>query len=1814
MASKTNSSGRIVMVNPNPDGLNIRPPEDLSIVVDLETTKKGRSIITVDSSNSGSITSEGDNDVVRFITGSEFGEKKSLTTSYTNITTTFNKEGEDFEGLGITDIDISFNSSYAPLIKINFIDVRGSSILEQGNDSKYNVFFNLPYPIFKLTIKGFYGQAVTYCLHLTKFNSKFNSQTGNFEIQCEFVGYTYAFLTDMLMGYLKAIGETTRGRELLQQKGVISIQDLLTEIGKLNLFLQKLKQDDDIIKSLIKAQVDIEKFERIDEAIDTFISLIVNNASIEGRLNNLVFSNDNLYAIKSPITDRPKQSLVNDIKNYEDSIKSLIEVINEDLDERFKLNTDSFKNVGIFDTKNRSLKVSDISDPNQDVADLFKTKSVKNSRAQYNSLVSKLDEQVKAGNITEDTEIVVINMDNSNNELNTKETTLNSEIDSLNVAVSDKVTEEIGENFKFDTSIRGILSILAAHVDVLMQVIREVANEAENNSDRNQQLTKLVSDLDVSTDDDIYPFPMYVEDKVETWIGNKVVSIPETDFIEELLRGFLKVGESDKILQNKLLSGLLGWYPVSMLDTLMFSYTNPYNDISNVINYKDALKLVGSRAFLFLDYTNRFLKENEIKAMAKAEARNLISNLQNDLIKTSIKTIDGDTPEEQATEIINILKTPDNVFQKLGTSNVIINEKDNSYEYVYLDDDSIPIDGNLKKDLKAGSTIKANLDSKPQIGTYLKVFTVDEYLSFERPIDYELDYEPVQSVIVLSTLKDSELTSGGQSGLSAEFQMFSGKYGFQEFFVVKEGIDKSEIPTWTYFYSDTFSDSGWNGSAPSTTGFTTNNIYRANFSTPRRVLVNSSDLDIIGYLDNGFRGGVGTSPFEEFLGDPFDFANERQPVNKSYSLFGSELYFEQGMNFTKFTDSKKGKETTKRARAFLFLHTLPFNGLAGTNTVYGVFKEKKEYIASLFSKRAGFIETPKSWVLFIGGILWRKEFYDSEGFDPIWFQADGRNFVEGIDVIPSVTQYCKVEKSWSPVKVSDTEAGVSYMQGMTFSSDNESYRDIEEEFFNLPDQVKNELIEQFTNWVDGNGHQGITWDDLRSNLEIEDYSQINDKNSFLNFRQIRIDQYNKVLADPTSISGETYYINTNNYKIIDPNLLGSYFTKSTGDTYSYLLYRISATTDKNNITRKLINFLTETRIIANTTWRIWGESSEFNRNFTDKFEVSKSQFKNYLTYFMTEVDDLVSDTLNIEKTQELKNELFNTIDNDKIKLNLYRTIKAIYDKWIAGTGANAGTIVTCSGVGDDDLISSFRFIDKAFRDIGDKFKINPLSIRDALTTNYNQSFYDFVTRILVDNNFDFVPLPTYINYRDEDQIKQMFETIPYVDYPKSGVTGPSFVCVYVGQPSKHLDLGKNSQFENDGIIFDFNNPNKVSEGFNDGAGETIPVFFVNYAKGNQSIFKDIKLDQSEYSETDESLKIIDDISLRGEQSNRTYVGQNLFNVFSTRSYSTEVEAMGNAMIQPMMYFQLNNIPMFRGGYLITSVRHKIKPNYMTTNFKGVRVNKIFTPLIDESTMYMNLIGSLSDVDVNGVEIIETRKANDEFVEAGDVSNEDRAELLFEDPIDVSTAPNNQFVITSLFGIRKGKKHKGIDIRGTHGVTKIQPTYDGEIYRMKIQPNGYGLYLILKHELNDKVYWSIYAHLEDYSQIVLNKLSELLGYTDNFTSITELSESDKNKLVTGFDNVGLKIKNTDSIGFLGGDPAQGPILHGVNLAGSSEAKHLHFEIRENNSGSLDWFNNSTPKDPAQLIESSRSNDGIKYAKDLDKSDETLPDTDSTTKIS
>ena len=72
--------------------------------------------------------------------------------------------------LGITSINVRLGTSFIPSVDIELEDVQGRALFQLGDNSPYAAFFNLPYPPFYLTIKGYYGQAVRYQLNLEKFN------------------------------------------------------------------------------------------------------------------------------------------------------------------------------------------------------------------------------------------------------------------------------------------------------------------------------------------------------------------------------------------------------------------------------------------------------------------------------------------------------------------------------------------------------------------------------------------------------------------------------------------------------------------------------------------------------------------------------------------------------------------------------------------------------------------------------------------------------------------------------------------------------------------------------------------------------------------------------------------------------------------------------------------------------------------------------------------------------------------------------------------------------------------------------------------------------------------------------------------------------------------------------------------------------------------------------------------------------------------------------------------------------------------------------------------------------------------------------------------------------------------------------------------------------------------------------------------------------------------------------------------------------------------------------------------------------------
>jgi len=183
--------------------------------------------------------------------------------------------------LGITSIDIRQNTSFMPVITVKLIDVKGRALFESGDNSPYAAFFNLPYPMFNLTIKGYYGRAVKLPLMLQNFTSSFNYNTTNFDITLTFYTYKYTMLAEIMMGALIATPNMYKNNLTIEtKKGTpsqyVNVKDSVIEKG-----YQKVKEvySEYKTKGLIPDDFPELTIVQLKNKIDTFIKNIFESLS-----------------------------------------------------------------------------------------------------------------------------------------------------------------------------------------------------------------------------------------------------------------------------------------------------------------------------------------------------------------------------------------------------------------------------------------------------------------------------------------------------------------------------------------------------------------------------------------------------------------------------------------------------------------------------------------------------------------------------------------------------------------------------------------------------------------------------------------------------------------------------------------------------------------------------------------------------------------------------------------------------------------------------------------------------------------------------------------------------------------------------------------------------------------------------------------------------------------------------------------------------------------------------------------------------------------------------------------------------------------------------------------------------------------------------------------------------------------------------------------------------------------------------------------------------------------------------------------------
>jgi hypothetical protein len=369
--------------------------------------------------------------------------------------------------------------------------------------------------------------------------------------------------------------------------------------------------------------------------------------------------------------------------------------------------------------------------------------------------------------------------------------------------------------------------------------------------------------------------------------------------------------------------------------------------------------------------------------------------------------------------------------------------------------------------------------------------------------------------------------------------------------------------------------------------------------------------------------------------------------------------------------------------------------------------------------------------------------------------------------------------------------------------------------------------------------------------------------------------------------------------------------------------------------------------------------------------INKTEFFNLMDTYITKNTTYLNTVLDLELTRLRKelpnvtitqdNNVKSSLEGEQTRYELWDLFKTINDTWISGADFKSKTLF------EDVLL-----MDRASRDVGQKVYVDIFKLKDLIeSATYKNSLLDLVQTILVNNNFVNFTLPAYANFYNVRDVGKntspkpegtlefantLFGTFLNVDYRE---TSAKFLCLYANKPSQYLAMNDNVDYRYRDDAFDLrratDNPlleNQEGKTNWDKSNKVVG-FNVDIGPQNQQIFKQLDVSQDPGLPTSESLEVLN--SMANLDRNRAGYSQSvsLYNLYKNRSYKCSIDMMGNALMQPMMYFNLRNVPMFSGPYMITKVSHRISENGFDTTIEGQRQPFYSIPKIE------NFIQSLS---------------------------------------------------------------------------------------------------------------------------------------------------------------------------------------------------------------------------------------------------------------
>lgn len=359
---------------------------------------------------------------------------------------------------------------------------------------------------------------------------------------------------------------------------------------------------------------------------------------------------------------------------------------------------------------------------------------------------------------------------------------------------------------------------------------------------------------------------------------------------------------------------------------------------------------------------------------------------------------------------------------------------------------------------------------------------------------------------------------------------------------------------------------------------------------------------------------------------------------------------------------------------------------------------------------------------------------------------------------------------------------------------------------------------------------------------------------------------------------------------------------------------------------------------------------------TDDSSEHVSLFKDYITTFFSNSLDLskqiLNDTLiNVRKglpdvSVGSLSVLETVYQSNPQKVEMYDRFKNLNDGWISGSD-----YLNPSHTLFEDIV----FFDRAGRNIGAEIYCDVNHVKTVLSGALKENpVFGIIQEILNHENFSVTQNMAFCNYYGvqrpgeninpkfvgtADVANTLFGTFNTIDTQD---TTAKIICEFNDMDSKYIDTpNDNYKFSNDSfdLIKVENNPLRedISNKSDFALSSKVVGFVVDFSNQNQNVFKTMNINSRTGGKNIVTVQNQLDVIEASSGKKSASQSVSLYNFYKGQSYDVSVTAMGNALLQPKMYFYLKNVPLFRGTYQINEVSHSITTTSFGTQFIGRRV-------------------------------------------------------------------------------------------------------------------------------------------------------------------------------------------------------------------------------------------------------------------------------------